>query len=368
MMKNMFDLLMISGVILGIIFMAATQFSKNGRDKTIIYLNLVILFILLNNLQALSLETIFINANFFIHKLQIPWYVLIFPSFYIFLIYYLKIEKKKASFVYVSISLFIIEIAIRIALIPYLFHDENNFFIAKYAQIEEIINASYSIFLFIKAIIILFKYSDLYQSVLAFDNVKWLKNFMFYGSVVILMWVCALLLNLDKVLNREVFIYYPLRLSSTALLYWISYQGFYNYSLMVARIQLRKEITAEENNKNGTRNTKKSEEEKFLMIKKHIKNNKRFLDPTFSLERLSYEMGISTSKLSHLINQESGYNFPDYINLLRVEKAKKYLLKSDYSAYTIVAIGLECGFNSKSTFYAAFKKFTNVTPSEFKEQ
>ena len=100
----------------------------------------------------------------------------------------------------------------------------------------------------------------------------------------------------------------------------------------------------------------------------YIKKNKRFLDPTFSLERLSSEMGISTSKLSHLINQESGYNFPDYINLLRVEKAKKYLIKSDYSAYTIVAIGLECGFNSKSTFYSAFKKFTNVTPSEFKEQ
>jgi uncharacterized membrane protein (UPF0136 family) len=66
MMKNIFDFLMISGVLLGIIFIVATQFSKNGRDKSIIYLNLVVLFIMLNNLQALSLETIFVNANFFI--------------------------------------------------------------------------------------------------------------------------------------------------------------------------------------------------------------------------------------------------------------------------------------------------------------
>jgi len=366
-MKNIFDFLMISGVVLGIIFIVATQFSKNGRDKTIIYLNLVVLFIMINNLQALLLETIFINASFFIHRLQIPWYVLIFPSFYIFLIYYLKIEKKRASFIYVSISLFIIEIAIRIALIPNFFHNENNFFLAKYEQIEEIINASYSIFLFIKALIILFKYSNLYQSVLAFDNVKWLKNFMFFGSIVILMWVCAILLNLGKDSNREVFIYYPLRLSSTFLLYWISYQGYYNYSVMVERILLRKEIAAKEKYKNGTPNTKKPDNKKFLMIKNHIKKNKRFLDPTFSLERLSSEMGIGTSKLSQLINKESGRNFPDYINFLRVEKAKKYLIKSDFSAYTIVAIGLECGFNSKSTFYAAFKKFTNVTPSEFKE-
>ncbi|MCI4443775.1 MAG: AraC family transcriptional regulator, partial [Lentimicrobium sp.] len=162
--------------------------------------------------------------------------------------------------------------------------------------------------------------------------------------------------------------YYPLRLSSTGLLYWISYQGFYNYSLMVERIQLRKEIEAEEKILNNIPNGKESEENKFQIINNYIKKNKRFLDPAFSLDRLSTEMGISTSKLSHLINQESGYNFPDYINLLRVEKAKKYLIKSDYSAYTIVAIGLECGFNSKSTFYSAFKKFTNVTPSEFKEQ
>lgn len=359
---------MISGVLLGIIFIVATQFSKNGRDKSIIYLNLVVLFLMLNNLQALSLETFFADANFFIQRLQIPWYVLIFPSFYTFLVYYLKIEKKISSFVYVSISLFVIEIVIRIALVPNFFYENNNFFVARYAQIEEIINASYSIFLFIKALLILFNYSELYQQVLAFDNVRWLKNFMFFGSIVILMWVCAILLNINNVLDRKVFIYYPLRLSSTSLLYWISYQGFYNYSLMLKRIELRKKIAAEPTNSGNTSNMKESEEEKFLLIKNYIKKNKRFLDPAFSLERLSSEMGISTSKLSHLINQESGNNFSDYINLLRVEKAKKYLIKSDYSDYTIVAIGLECGFNSKSTFYAAFKKFTNVTPSEFKEQ
>lgn len=367
-MKNIFDFLMISGIILGIIFMVATQFSKNGRDKSIIYLNLVVLFLMLNNFQALILETIFTNANFFIHRLQIPWYVLIFPSFYTFLVYYLKIERKISSFVYVSISLFVIEIVIRIALTPYFFNEKDNFFIAKYAQIEEIINASYSIFLFIKAIVILFNYSELYQTVLAFDNIKWLKNFMFFGSLVILMWVCAILLNLDKVLNPQVFIYYPLRLSSTSLLYWISYQGFYNYSLMAERIELRKEIAIQEKNTNNSLKSRESEENKFLIVKNYIKKNKRFLDPAFSLERLSSEMGISISKLSHLINQESGYNFSDYINLLRVEKAKKFLTKSDFSTYTIVAIGLECGFNSKSTFYTAFKKFTNVTPSEFKEQ
>lgn len=367
-MKHLFNFLMISGVLLGIIFIIATQFSKNGRDKSIIYLNLVVAFLILNNLQAFLLETLFIDAPFFIQRLQIPWYVLIFPSFYIFLIHYLKIEKKFSSYVYISFTLFILEVGMRIILIPYFYNENKSLFIAKYAQIEEIVNASYSTYLFINAILILFKYSELYKPILAFDNLKWLKNFMFFGCIVILMWVCAILLNLDKTLNPQIFIYYPLRLSSTSLLYWISYQGFYNYSLMTERIQLRKIIAVEEKNKSNIPNNIHIEENKFQQIRTYIEKNKRFRDPTFSLEKLASEMKISTSKLSHLINQESGYNFSDYINYLRVEKAKKYLIKSNYSAYTIVAIGLECGFNSKSTFYNAFKKFTNVTPSEFKEK
>lgn len=365
MTKSIFSFLMISGVLLGIVFLIGTSLSKKGRDKSIIYLNLVVFFLILNNLQAWLLETIFTNTNFFIKRLQIPWYVLIFPSFYAFLTYYLKIEKKVNSFVYGSISLFIAEMVIRIVLIPYFFHDENNYFIAKYVQIEEIINASYSIFLFAKAIIILFKYSELYQQVLSFDNLKWLKNFMFLGGIVILMWVCVIILNFERSLNPEAFNYYPLRLSSTLLLYWVGYQGFYNYSLMAERVQLRKAITAEIVNNYSLKEAKGTQ---FLAIQKHIELDRRFLDPTFSLEYLATEMEMSTSKLSLLINQESGHNFSDYINILRVEKAKEFLTSADYETYTIVAIGLECGFNSKSAFYSAFKKFTNTTPTDYKKQ
>ena len=135
---------------------------------------------------------------------------------------------------------------------------------------------------------------------------------------------------------------------------------------MTERVELRKAISIDEHSKENCSQQKK-EDNKFKPIKHYIEKNKRYTDPTFSLEKLSIEMNISTSKLSHLINQESGYNFSDYINYLRVEKAKKYLTHPNYSSYTILAIGLECGFNSKSTFYSAFKKFTSHTPSEFKE-
>ena len=68
-----------------------------------------------------------------------------------------------------------------------------------------------------------------------------------------------------------------------------------------------------------------------------------------------------------LVNKFSGKNFSDYINSLRVEEAKRCLRNPGFEAYTMVAIGLECGFNSKSTFYTAFKKFTGQTPTSFRK-
>jgi AraC-like DNA-binding protein len=67
-------------------------------------------------------------------------------------------------------------------------------------------------------------------------------------------------------------------------------------------------------------------------------------------------------------NSYSSYNFSDFINSLRVEQAKKFLSDNEFSQYTIVAIGLECGFNSKSTFYSAFKNFTSETPTTYRAQ
>ncbi len=367
MIKSIFNFLVISGALLGIIFIIATQLSKTKKSKSIFYLNFVVLFLTLNNLQIFVIDNVFTGANFFVRNLLIPFYVLILPSFYAFLSYYLKVEKKIKSFVTLSVLLFLVEILIRLLLFLDFYHEKSNYFIAQYSQIEEIVNAAYTLFLFIKAFILLFKYSRLFQYVLTFDNIKWLKNFMFLGSLVLLMWISAIILNIDKVLNPQIFIYYPLRLSCSILLYWIGYQGFYNYSLMTERIELRKAMATRQPNKKIKSAESNVKADKFLIIKEYIENNQKFLEPTFSLENLSEALKMSTSSLSQIINQKSGCNFPDYINQLRVEKAKTFLLDPEYQNYTIVAIGLECGFNSKSTFYAAFKKVAKITPSDFRK-
>lgn len=367
--KQIFNFSMISGVLLGIIFIIITQFSPRGRDKSVIYLNLVVLFLTLHNLQIFLLDNFFHNANFFCRYLLIPYYVLILPSFYAFITYYLKVEKKLKSYEIFTLLLFCSEIITRIVLAFLFFHDKDNFIIAKYSQIEEIVNATYTLFLFGKSLVLLFRYAKMYQFVLSFDNIQWLKTFMYLGSIVLIMWVSAIILNLDKTLHPEIFIYYPMRLTSSMLLYWIGFQGFYNYSLLFERINLRNAIEVDSNlnpKPSKISETKETNEDKFLIIKNHILNQKRYLDSNLTLEDLSTELKMSVSALSLSINKNSNSNFSDFINNLRVEKAKKLINNPDYNHYTIVSIGLECGFNSKSAFYAAFKKVTQITPSEYK--
>jgi AraC-like DNA-binding protein len=61
-----------------------------------------------------------------------------------------------------------------------------------------------------------------------------------------------------------------------------------------------------------------------------------------------------------------GLTFHDLINTHRIEEAKKMILDPELNE-TIEGIAYLVGFNSKSTFHSAFKKFTGLTPSQFKE-
>jgi AraC-like DNA-binding protein len=167
-----------------------------------------------------------------------------------------------------------------------------------------------------------------------------------------------------------------MRLAISILLYWIGYQGLFRYTIVQDRILLRKSLIANQYKDIAVKRAipdrsdfvNDKHDKAFGTIENTLVIEQKFLDPLMSMERLAEEVAMSTSHLSKLINHYSGQNFSDYINELRVNQAKKLLSDKDFSKYTIVSIGLECGFNSKSTFYTAFKKFTNQTPSDFRNQ
>ena len=90
-----------------------------------------------------------------------------------------------------------------------------------------------------------------------------------------------------------------------------------------------------------------------------------FLNPNFSLEEAAKELKITKHLLSQYINEVLGKSFSNLIKEYRVEKAKE-LLQTE-SNYTIEGLGYDSGFNSKSTFFTAFKKITGLTPAEYQK-
>ncbi len=368
---DIFNFLLITGAIHGIIFniITLTFYKKKKISKAIIYLNLLVLSISLNNLQAWLISKDYSSSWFLIKNLEVPWYLFILPMFYSFLIHFLLIENKYRKIENFFILIFLIETSIRLILITYCYNISSDIVLIKsYTQIEEIINAFLSVIVFIKSYKIIFKEQHNYQYALSFDDVKWLKQFIVLGSLVLTLWFVAIIANIHlKIPQRNM--YYPLRIGSSLLLYWIGYQGFLRYNVMSDRIHLRKEILKNKASYQ-THHKPKTESNSLLFenICKYIETNKTFLNPNVNLDNVSKDLQISSSHLSKIVNKNHNLNFTDLINEYRVDHAKTLLLNPNFNNYTIIAIGLESGFNSKSTFYNAFKKFTSQTPSGFRSK
>lgn len=375
---SIINFLLIAGVIQGFGFNLVTIFVKKKFSKVILFLNLIVLFISLSNLQAWLIEMGYTSDLFLIKHLEIPWYLFVFPMFYAFTTNYLRIEEKVKDFIKLTLVIFILEIVIRLGLIAYVYFqvpDRDSLIIDKYTSIEEIVNLIFSLFLFVNAGLLIFRKHNLLDFIMAYDDLNWIKWFIKLGSVVILFWIVAKLID---IIYDDQTGYYLLKIGSSIMLYWIGYQGFYKYNVVQDRIFLRStiqsnrvlistvEIKDEKIQSDDFFNPK--HEKDFRRIKDHIIENKLYLDPLLGADAITEELRISKSYMSKLINSYSQYNFSDFINSLRIEQAKKFLSNEEFSQYTNVSVGLECGFNSKSTFYSAFKKFTSQTPTEFKEK
>lgn len=100
----------------------------------------------------------------------------------------------------------------------------------------------------------------------------------------------------------------------------------------------------------------------------YLKTKKPFLNSDYNLQMMADDLNISRHKLSQVINYSQKKNFYKFINEFRVEEVKEKLTDPAYKHYTVLGIGLECGFNSKTSFNRIFKEETGLTPTEYKRR
>ena len=99
---------------------------------------------------------------------------------------------------------------------------------------------------------------------------------------------------------------------------------------------------------------------KFLMEKE-----KMFLRSDLTLRHLSEKLDTSTHNISWYLNNISKSSFYDYVNHYRINEFIERITLGEHLQHTILAIAMDVGFNSKSTFNKAFKLEMNETPSQY---
>lgn len=144
----------------------------------------------------------------------------------------------------------------------------------------------------------------------------------------------------------------------------LNYKKLLNTQKQLA-IKTINKIRSESKKEKPKPNSIQNEDELLEKLEKVILIDKIYLNPNLKLSDLAKKIDSNQTYISKLINQNYNYNFNDYINNLRVQEFCKLIEKQNYKDINIDMLYSKVGFKAKSTFYAAFKKFTGVSPAQY---
>lgn len=102
-----------------------------------------------------------------------------------------------------------------------------------------------------------------------------------------------------------------------------------------------------------------------VRLEQYMKRNKPYLHAGLNIDELACQLDVPVKKLSVTINDCLHKNFIEFINEYRVNDAAKLLLSE--KTQSVLDVSFCVGFNSKSTFNAAFKKSFSATPTEYRK-
>ncbi len=96
-----------------------------------------------------------------------------------------------------------------------------------------------------------------------------------------------------------------------------------------------------------------------------MQDQKPWMNPGLNLSDLAELARITNHTLSQLLNEHIGKNFYDYVNNFRLTHFRDLATRPRNQNFTLLSLAYDCGFNSKTTFNAFFKKTMSTTPSEY---
>jgi AraC-like DNA-binding protein len=196
-------------------------------------------------------------------------------------------------------------------------------------------------------------------------NLNWLK-YLTLGLIII--WSIVALVTIATAVGLyfaqiKALINVPLAI----LIYSIGYMGLKQAEIFLdpASISLQRESAVKYRRSGLSDESAEEIKRKLLAL---MTSEKPFLGQDLTLQRLAERLKTSSHNLSEVINTKIHQSYYDFVNRYRVEEFKSRVADPENQRYNLLSIAFDSGFQSKGTFNSIFKKFTGMTPSEYKEK
>ncbi|PRB86027.1 AraC family transcriptional regulator [Chryseobacterium culicis] len=370
---TLLNIAVFQGFILGLVILKSSLFNSNS-NKYLAYLLFTLSIILLN--YVFELHHVFASYPLLHFTDNINW-VFLMPAFlFLFIINRIDHTRKYKQKKYLCFIPFAFSAVLNI--INDLDHVAGVYTLSESGMVIIQILNLIQIFLAITFIPFLPVYSYfMIKHLKDSQEKKWILTFLTIVSSVLFIWLITALSGLffDYDISSTMRV---IALLATFIIHWTAYIGIYKYKLaknkdaiynllnndtavLYTHLPVVHNSTPQEYKESITADNLYFQKLELLCKEEHI-----YTDSTLNREKVAEKLGISAGYLSQIVNTITGDNFAHYINQYRVEAVKEMISDPEYENYTLLTMGLEAGFTSKTTFYNSFKKVTGQTPNEYK--
>lgn len=367
---NFFGVISIFGTIQGLILASIFIFNENYAKKSNRYLTGLLLICSVVNFMGMLEEMDLFRKYELLNFIPIRFFSLIAPIVYFFIQSLINSNYKIKRKEYWLFLPFIIDYSYQLFeffghLLGYIRLPDDMYRHYMVNNTFETIGAIFNLIVSILAIKMLRKYENsLYNEYAEINDrsLKWLINTLIGGLVLTVLWFGLAMDDffpdfIDMNFNWMIW------LGVSILIYWIGYAMLMRPDLFIEEKLIVEEVVQNEESKLSDKTDDHYQKLLQLMVQEEL-----FRDPNLNMDMLAKSIGLSKGYLSQIINTKIGKNFFDFVNSYRVEDVKNKLKDDSFDHFSILAIALEAGFKSKSTFNSVFKKMTGKTPSQFKNQ
>jgi|GEM_PF-1604338 len=126
------------------------------------------------------------------------------------------------------------------------------------------------------------------------------------------------------------------------------------------------ETRASESERQRKRLNNVNTDEKMEELRRLMEEERLYCDEDLNLQRLAQMLELRPDQVSEMINRETGLRVNDYVNGYRIRHVLRLWEEQPDSG--LLASAFDAGFNSKSVFYEAFRKYSGMNPGEFRRK